>query len=356
TWSGGVLQTVDATPGVTYRFTFSAKGRIASEESPAASESGLNMNIRAGIDPNGGGQWNDADVVWGVAGSPHDSWQTFSAEATATGDKISVFTAADFGVPGVNQCRQYIDTWYDGAQLVALSAPPADTPAPVSAATEPPVPAPTEPPAPTPTALTGPTAESEGVSQETTGDEAEQPEEPAVETPQTIAQADEPAAEAPGGGTICVNAFHDENGNGVFDENEGFMAGVTMVVASEDSIVGQAISDGSELPTCFQGLSSGAYQVAQQLPGRLEMTTSGNALVAATDGHTVQVVFGSRLRQDPMLESGAAGETGASENVAAPAETEEPSTSFSPLALSGLAVLLLGVLLLGALLYFVLRR
>ena len=60
TWSGGVLQTIEVTPGVTYRFTVSAKGRASNEGSPEPSDSGVNMNVRAGIDPNGSGQWNDA--------------------------------------------------------------------------------------------------------------------------------------------------------------------------------------------------------------------------------------------------------------------------------------------------------
>jgi hypothetical protein len=156
------------------------------------------------------------------------------------------------------------------------------------------------------------------------------------------------------GGTICVNAFHDENANGLRDENEGYMAGITIVVASESAVVGQAISDGSETPTCFQGLSQGAYQVAQQLPGRLEMTTAGNALVATTDDHTTTVVFGSRIRQDnaPVQQPSAEGET----QGEAPVETTPDEGGFSPVALSGLAVILVGILLLGLLLFFLLRR
>jgi hypothetical protein len=155
TWSAGVQQTVDATPGTTYRFSFAAKGRTANDSSPDPSDTGVNMNIRAGIDPNGSGVWNDADVVWGAAGSPHDAWQTFTVEVQATGDKITVFTSADLGVPGVNQCRQFLDTWYDNAELVAVSEVPPPAP------TQPPAPAATQPPAPTPTALPQPTTEPE---------------------------------------------------------------------------------------------------------------------------------------------------------------------------------------------------
>jgi hypothetical protein len=320
TWSAGVMQTVDATPGETYRFAFTAKGRATSEPAPAPSEYGINMNIRAGIDPNGSGLWNDEDIVWSAVGSPHDAWQTFIIEATATGDKITVFTSADFGVPGVNQCRQFLDTWYDNAVLVVAGENLAATPSPA--------PEGTQPPDTTPPASTEPTSE------------------PPVET-------------VPGaGGTICVNAFHDENANGLLDDNEGYMAGVTMVVAGEANVVGQAISDGSETPTCFQSLSEGSYQVAQQLPGRLEMTTASNALVAASDNHTILVAFGSRIRQDDASES--TGSEGSTEEAGqGESETDgeaTPDEGFDPLILIGLGILLLGVALLGLLLFFLLRR
>jgi hypothetical protein len=352
TWSAGVMQTVEVTPGATYRFTFNAKGRTTSEASPAPSDFGVNMNIRAGIDPNGSGLWNDADVVWSASGSPHDSWQTFSIEATATGDKMTVLTAADLGVPGINQCRQYLDTWYDGAQLVAVGAAPAEAAPAAQAATEAPA---TAIPSPTPETV----ASTEPLTEQDQEPDANQSGEPTAETPAEEAPAEEaPAGEAPAtGGTICVNAFHDENANGLLDDSEGHMAGITIMVANETTVVGQAISDGSNVATCFHSLAPGPYQVAQQVPGRLEMTTAGNALVAVTDNHTVQVSFGSRLRQDETPSAGATqapADAGESENEPAPEASQ--SSGASPLALSGLAVILVGVLLLGLLLFFVLRR
>jgi hypothetical protein len=338
TWSAGVLQTVDVTPGVTYRFSFSARGRAANERSPEPSDSGVNMNVKAGIDPNGSGQWNDADVVWSASGSPHDAWQTFTVEATATGAKMTVFTSADFGVPGVNQCRQFMDTWYDKAELVAAGPPPTNTAPPAAQATQPPAATPTALPEPSPELV--PTAEAAPT-------EGEQP--PAEPSP-------EPSPVS--GGTICVNAFHDENGNGLQDPNEGYMAGVTVIVAGESAVVGQAISTGMETPTCFQGLAPGSYQVAQQVPGRLQMTTAANAVVNASDGKTVMLAFGSKLRQSDGL-SGAGSAPDAGATTASPGgETDEsaPATGFDPLALSGLGVILIGLLLLGVLLFFFLRR
>ncbi len=284
TWGGGVYQTVAVTSGTTYRFSYYAKGRTTSEASPAASETGINMNIRAGIDPNGGNQWYDGDVVWGPSSSPHDSWQQFSVEATATGDKMTVFTSADLGVVGSNQCRQFLDTWFDNAQLVAVSAAPAPT--------SPPAPAATAPPAqPASTAVPQPTATTAA---------------PAPEQPQPTSEADA-IAEAPPqqsstGATICVNAFHDINVNGRYDPGEEFMAGVTITVASQNAIIGNVISDGTENHRCFYNLEPGRYQVAQQVPSNLEMTSAANVAVEAAGDNTVIVAFGSKVRGAPISE------------------------------------------------------
>ncbi len=284
TWGGGVYQTVAVTPGTTYRFSYYAKGRTTSEKSPAASETGINMNIRAGIDPNGGGQWLDSDVVWGPSSSPHDNWQQFSVEATATGDKMTVFTSADLGVVGSNQCRQFLDTWYDSAELVAVGAAPAPTSPPAPAATAPPAPpASTAVPQPTATAEAAPTAETQPTNE-----------------PEEIAEA--PPEQPSTGATICVNAFHDINANGRYDPGEEFMAGVTITVASQNAIVGNVISDGSENPKCFFNLEPGRYQVAQQVPANLEMTSAANVAIEAAGDNTVIVAFGSKVRGAPITE------------------------------------------------------
>jgi hypothetical protein len=282
TWGGGVSQTVDVTPGTTYRFSFFAKGRTTSEQSPAPSEAGINMNIRAGIDPNGGGQWYDGDVVWGSAASPHDNWQQFSVETTATGDKMTVFTSADLGVPGVNQCREFLDAWFDNAELVAVGAAPPPTAPPAPAATA--VPVNTPLPQPTSTTEVSPTEEP-------------QP----TEESESVAEA--PPEQSTAGATICVNAFHDVNANGLQDTNEGFMADVTFTVASQNAIVGNVISDGSENPKCFYNLEAGRYQVAQQVPANLQMTSAANVAVEASVDNTVGVGFGSRVRGAPVTEA-----------------------------------------------------
>lgn len=47
--------------------------------------------IKVGIDPNGGTNPNDGDVVWSGPASPHDHWQEIAVEATATGGTVTFF-------------------------------------------------------------------------------------------------------------------------------------------------------------------------------------------------------------------------------------------------------------------------
>jgi hypothetical protein len=339
TWAGGVYQTVAATPGATYRFSFYGRGRGTNEPAPAASESGLQMNMRAGIDPNGSGQWSDADVVWGPAGSPHDVWQQFTVEATATGNQITVFTSANWGVTGVNQCRQFLDTWYDAAQLVAQTPP---TAVPPTAA----------PPTQAPPTATFPPAPTGGV-----------PTEPAAATLAATLTIDAPTGTATpttatpaANSAICVNAFLDANGNGLHDPGESYAAGVTLTVAQGNAVIGQAVSTGVETPICFDNLPAGTYQVGQTLPPALEMTTQGNATVDVGEGQTVGLEFGSRPRATATAET----ETAATPTLAATtaASGDQTGTGGAPnwLIYLGIGAIVIGVVLLGVLLFTVLRR
>jgi hypothetical protein len=332
TWAGGVYQTVPATPGTTYRFSFYGRGRGTNEPSPAPSESGLQMNMRAGIDPNGSGLWNDADVVWGGAGSPHDVWQQFTVEATATGNQITVFTSANWGVTGVNQCRQFLDTWYDAAQLVAQTPPTAIPPTAPPATQAPPTA--TFPPAPT-----------GGV-----------PTEPAAATLAATLTLAAPAETATPAGTaaICVNAFLDANGNGLHDADEAYAAGVTLTIAQGNNIIGQVVSTGEATPICFTDLPAGTYQVGQTLPPTLELTTQGNATVNVGEGQTVGLEFGSRERATATTET----EVTPTPAATATASGDQTGTGGAPnwLVYVGVGAVVIGVVLLGALLFIVLRR
>lgn len=333
TWHAGVMQNVAVTPGSLYRFTFWAIGRASNEQYPTPSDSSVNLGVRAGIDPNGSGLWYDGDIVWGGAGSPHDggnqaNWQQFTVEARAAANVITVFASAN--VAGANQCRAHLDVWFDNAQLVEVAPPPTNTPLPL----------PTSPPATnTPTAT---------ATLDVTVTNTPEPTETPTNTP-----------EPPTGGIICVNAFADENSNGQHEEIEGSMAGVTFTIVRDGEVVGQGISSGPE-PICFDGLEAGSYQVAQTVPAALEMTTGANAELTLSEGQTIRVEFGSRLRPQEEVSSSPSSTTVDADtdlvDEALGTEAEENGFGSSLLAVSGLAALFLGVIMAGVLIFLVLRQ
>ena len=338
TWRGGVLQTVSVNPGSTYRFSFYATGRATNDQYPAPSDTSVNLGIRAGIDPNGSGLWSDSDVVWGPTASPHMSggngnWQQISVEVTATGGQVTVFTQGDTG--GANQCRAHLDIWFDSAQLIEVGPPPTNTPPPPPPTSPPPAITNTPvPPTATPTSEIPPTNTAV-------------PTDIPTNTP-------EPAK----GGIICANAFADTNGNGLRDEDEGYMAGVTFSVGQENAVIAQGVSIGSSTPICFEELDPGTYIVGQQVPRNLEMTTAPTATVDLTAGSVISLEFGSRVKIDSDGDE--------ISEVVPTTEGGEPSTpdegsgsndgGTNPLAIVGLIAIIIAIVLLVVLIVVLLRQ
>lgn len=331
TWHGGVMQDVTVTPGSTYRMTVSAWGRASNDQYPAPSDPNVNLNVRVGIDPNGSGLWYDSDIVWGGAINPHNSWQQATVEVAATGSKITVFVGSDSGAAGA--CRAHIDVWFDSASLIEVGPPPTNTPAPLP--TSPPVVATAIPPTPTPAPTELPT-----------------------ETP---APTDIPTATPTPGGVICLNAFADDNANGQREVTEGYMAGIKLTLAQGGTVVGQVASPGVDDPVCFENLPAGSYEVAQEVPATLDMTTAGNFSLALEVGQTVVLEFGSRIRPvEQATVTPAGGEEVAGNPTQAPtapaSTTPAEGNGLDPIAIAGLAVLGLAVVLLAAILITLLRR
>jgi cobalamin biosynthesis Mg chelatase CobN len=169
--------------------------------------------------------------------------------------------------------------------------------------------------------------------------------------------------EPPAGATVCVNAFADDNGNGQFDANEGYMGSVAFRVASGSQVIGQAVSTGSNEAVCFEGLEPGAYQIEQVVPGPLEMTTAANTSVTVAEGQTAGVQFGSRLRvegdasePDSVADAGSATVEPTVAGDEAPETVEIPEEESGLASYSGLILLVVAVILLGGLLFVVLRR
>lgn len=338
TWRAGVMQTVNVNPGSTYRFSFWGTGRASNDQYPIPSDTAVNLGIRGGIDPNGSGVWSDGDVIWGAAGSPHmgggsGNWQQFTVEATATGNQMTLFVQGD--TSGAQQCRAHIDIWFDKAELVQAGPPPTNTPPP------PP------PPPPQPVATNTPMPPTATDT-------------PAIPPTSTPVPTETPTntPEPPQGGVICVNAFADSDANGLRDEGEGYMAGVTFTVAQGDQVVANGVSSGSSTAICFASLPAGTYVISQQVPRNVEMTTAQTATVDVTDGSTISLEFGSRVETDGSGE--AIGEVTPDTGDGQSPDQGENSGSGdggpSTIAIIGLGAILVAVVLLVVLIVVLLRQ
>lgn len=86
----------------------------------SSAESGARVQV--GIDPNGGVNPLDSDVVWSEPAEPHDRWEQISVEATATGPVVTVFLYGTQDRPS-----DLNNLYWDDAALTTTSA--ANTPA-----------------------------------------------------------------------------------------------------------------------------------------------------------------------------------------------------------------------------------
>ena len=67
-------------------------------------DAGLRALTRIGIDPNGGTNPFDSDVVWSANALPHDTWLQMNVSATATGGTATLFLyTTQRGPPGTEQ-------------------------------------------------------------------------------------------------------------------------------------------------------------------------------------------------------------------------------------------------------------
>ena len=158
---------------------------------------------------------------------------------------------------------------------------------------------------------------------------------------------------APQGGTICVNTFADANANGLRDSLEGYMANVPLIIGRNGTIINQGTSNGTDAPICFEGLEAGEYEVAQRLPGGLEMTTAGNLSIDVAAGQVIGLEFGSRVSQVvPGSEAEVVADAGdvvgsAENNASANAGTNGEAAVVNPASNSGNTLTIVGIALAG---------
>ncbi len=302
---------------------------------------------RIGIDPNGGTNPFDSDVVWSANASPHETWQQMTVSATATGSTVTLFLYATQTWPA-----QINKTFWDDASLslggsggVAAAQPGAPTPVPTSAEQVPYVNAQgqrsdgsvaytvqagdtldsiafaygvtradlltlnniSDPriiqigqeiivrapntPTPAPT-IAGATAEAtaETAAQPT----SDQP--PAVRdaAPAPVITA-HPGQIDPASTTaaICVIFFQDNNGNRLQDANEAVLPGGQVLLTLDGQPAGTHVSDSQPDPYCFTGLAAGSYVIQAAAPSGYGLTTPDQLRAQAKAGAQIKVAFGA---------------------------------------------------------------
>ncbi len=109
-------------------------GKIIASDCGSAIESGA--KVRIGIDPNGGTDPNDSDVVWSAFISPHiqNGWQQVSVSATVTGTTVTVFlysTQSSFADINKTYWDQVVLSGGGTGGASASAATPTPTPPPV---------------------------------------------------------------------------------------------------------------------------------------------------------------------------------------------------------------------------------
>lgn len=104
-------------------------------------------------------------------------------------------------------------------------------------------------------------------------------------------------------GQICVLAFSDLNGDGVYTSpDEPLLPGVTFVLSNETGRLKTYPSDGSSEPYCFGELAVGQYTVqarpdVKKITG--EPTTPGQWVVPLSAGAQYDIAYGVQLGATP---------------------------------------------------------
>ena len=104
-------------------------------------------------------------------------------------------------------------------------------------------------------------------------------------------------------GQICVLAFSDTNGDGVYtDPGEPLLAGVNFKLVNEAGKSQNYTTDGSSEPYCFGNLAVGQYTVqarpdAKKVKG--EATTPGQWVVPLASGAQYDISYGVQATSQP---------------------------------------------------------
>lgn len=376
----GLMQTVAATPGMTYKFSiygFSWASKSGQVDTPSEGE----QSMRVGIDPAGGTSPDAASVVWSAETWTNDKFVLLTVEAAATTDKVTVFTRTK-----PNWCMTRNDSFWDAGTLVASGQAATSAPAPGKTAV------PTQPSSwgaqagtiitatPQPdgsiihTVGSGETCTGIAVAYNISLDELytqnslsndkcrfvspgqtliirppQQPTPaPPTPTPDAVAMAETPSevVDPPeqANGSICILGFEDKDGNGFREPIEAKLAGMTFEVSDGTQVIATYTTDEQNASYCFAEVPPGSY-VVSWTGEALSPTSEQSWSVTLEAGRTVNREFGAQT---------SGGENGENGSISGPAQGNGlPAWAMALLLAVGVMLLLSGVGVAG---YFVLMR
>lgn len=250
THNAGVYQRVSVPRDSQVTFKVWALAWSSQGSDPTTVSGPGNYRVYVGIDPTGGQNWAAPSVRWSEPRMEYNNWMELSISARAEADAVTVFLRGHCEYPVMNN----ESTWDDACLTVVPPTPrPTNTPLPTSPPTVTPLPTATATPTPSPTPVTG---------------------------------------------SICVQAFSDDNGNGMRDDGEAALPGVRFALLDDQRVEVASQEVGAE-PHCFEGLPEASYTVKVSLPSGYEATTAQEWLLSLPAGGSANANLGLRALPTP---------------------------------------------------------
>ena len=332
-WSvheGGVYQVVEGVrPGMTLRFSiymhaWSATKMNGLEPNPHLSFGQTGMHMKIGIDPTGGTDPWSKDIIWSPEKDVYDKFEQYDVQAVARSNKITIFTHSRPENP-----MEHNDVYLDDAELIVVGGGPSSpvlvNPPPAMVAVE-----------GKPAAANGgrishivkpgdtlfalalqygvPVDQIMALNGLKPDSRVEIGRELIIALPAPKPQA--PAAPAMGNpfvatgnsgsgrGTICVQAFMDNDINGLRLAGELSLAvsGLHLsVLNSQGEIVADRMLDTAADETCFADLPATTYRVMADPPSGYLATQQRRWSISLPSDAIVAVQFGVQL--DPTAQN-----------------------------------------------------
>lgn len=120
------------------------------------------------------------------------------------------------------------------------------------------------------------------------------PDIPPTLTPTRPPPTPRPASPTPSLTAVCLSAFHDDNGNGLFDAGEPLQAAVAFTVYTSEAVIDNYVTDGKSEPHCIP-LAPGSYQIARSVGVGEVLTSGGSQAIILSEGDMMLLAFGGRV-------------------------------------------------------------